>query len=285
MIQFNHKRKGSVMAKKLDKTGERLIPEGFSSKEEYLMYLRHIFAYNYAMKQISKNDRVLDVGSGEGYGTNILSKKAKSIVGLDVDKGSIEYANKKYKSKKCKFTYYTGKKIPFPDNEFDKVVSFQVIEHVASDEEYINEIYRVLKDGGIFIASTPNRNHRLKPNQKPWNRFHLREYSPEGLSKLLSKKFNIVNVWGIFGVDEVQDAEINRINKVRRMISLDPLGVRHVLPETLKLKAAKIARVLSKDTSAAETSNSYLQEYTIESYILEKNDITKSLDLFVYCKK
>lgn len=273
------------MTKRLNKTGERLIPEGFSSKEEYLMYLRHIFAYNYAVSQISNNDQVLEVGSGEGYGTNILSTKAKSIVGLDVDPEAVEHANKKYKSKKCEFIHYTGKKIPSPDNTFDKVVSFQVIEHVANDKEYLNEIYRVLKNNGDFIVSTPNRNHRLKPNQKPWNRFHLKEYSPEGLTELLSTKFNNVRVWGIFGVGEAQDIEINRIKKVRRIISLDPLGIRHILPETIKLKAAKLARVLSRDNSTTESNDSYLQKFTIDSYVLEKSDNTESLDLFAHCKK
>ena len=273
------------MTKVLNKTGERLIPESFTSKEEYLMYLRHIFAYSYAASHISKNDLVLEVGSGEGYGTNILSTKVKSIVGLDVDLEAIEHANKKYKSKKCEFIHYTGKKLPFPDNKFDKVVSFQVIEHVTDDKEYLNEIYRVLKNKGDFIVSTPNRNHRLEPNQKPWNRFHLREYSPEGLSELLSKKFNNVEVWGIFGVDEAQDIEINRIKKVRRMISLDPLGVRHILPETIKLKAAKLARILSRGRSTTENNASYMQKYGIDSYTLNKSDNSKSLDLFAHCKK
>lgn len=269
----------------LDNTGERLIPEGFSSKEGYLMYLLHIFAYNYAKNQISKNDLVLEVGSGEGYGTSILSMKAKSIIGLDVALEAVEHANEKYKSEKCNFKHYTGGKLPFPDNKFDKVISFQVIEHVADDNEYLNEIYRVLKNGGDFIVSTPNRNHRLKPNQKPWNRFHLREYSPEGLTELLSKKFHNVKVWGIFGIDEAQDIEINRINKVRKIISLDPIGIRHILPETIKLKAAKLARIISRDRSTTKSDTSYLQKYTIDSYILEKNNNSESLDLFAHCKK
>lgn len=273
------------MTKRLDKTGERLIPEGFKSKEEYLMYLRHIFAYNYAIGQISKNDLVLEVGSGEGYGTNILSKKAKSIVGLDVDPEAVEHANKKYKSKNCKFVHYAGKKIPFPDNKFDKVISFQVIEHVADDIEYLNEIYRVLKKNGDFIVATPNRNHRLKPNQKPWNRFHLKEYSPEGLSELLSKKFKNVKIWGIFGVGDAQDVEVNRVKKVRRIISLDPLGIRNILPETIKLKAAKLARIISNDRSVTKSDTSYLQKYTVDSYKLEKSNNTESLDLFAHCKK
>jgi len=273
------------MTEAMDKTGERLIPDKYSSKEEYLMYLRHIFAYNYAINQISKNDLVLEVGSGEGYGTNILSTKAKSIIGLDVDPEAIKHAKNKYKSKKCEFIHYSGDKLPFPDNKFDKVISFQVIEHVVDDEKYLKEIYRVLKTNGDFIVSTPNRNHRLKPNQKPWNRFHLKEYSPESLSELLSKKFKGVKIWGIFGVDEVQDIEVNRIKKVRRIISLDPIGIRNMLPESMKLKAAKLARIVSYDRKNAKSDDSYLQKYTAESYKLKKSDSSDSLDIFAHCKK
>ncbi len=268
----------------MDKTGERVIPEEFTSTEEYLMYLRHVFAYNYAKSKISSTDSVLEVGSGEGYGTSILSKKAKTIIGLDVDQAAINHAQRKYGNKDCIFKKYPGKKIPFDDNTFDKVISFQVIEHVEDDKLFITEIYRVLKKGGIFIVATPNRNHRLKPNQKPWNRFHLREYSPEDLAKLLSGKFRSSDIWGVFGNPEVQEMEINRVKKVRKMIALDPFGIRYILPNKAKLSAAKIARVLSRSKkSSADTS--FKDKFDASSYQIKKKNIANSLDLLGVCKK
>lgn len=56
------------------KTGKRIIPEQFESKKEYLLYLRHLFAYEFAKDNISKNSFVLEVGCGEGYGTSLISR-------------------------------------------------------------------------------------------------------------------------------------------------------------------------------------------------------------------
>ena len=64
--------------------------------------------------------------------------------------------------------------LDFPENSVDFIVTFQVIEHIQDDEEFIKEIYRVLKAGGKLILTTPNRLMSLSRN--PW---HVREYSPE----------------------------------------------------------------------------------------------------------
>ena len=80
------------MAELISKTTERIIPEKFGSKEEYLLYLRHLFAYGFAIDNISKSSFVLEVGCGEGYGTSLFSKHVVKIVGLDVDKTTIENA-------------------------------------------------------------------------------------------------------------------------------------------------------------------------------------------------
>jgi 2-polyprenyl-3-methyl-5-hydroxy-6-metoxy-1,4-benzoquinol methylase len=67
------------------------------------------------------------------------------------------------------------------DNAFDVVVSFQVIEHIRNDRQYIKEIYRVLKPGGKALITTPNIKMSLSRN--PW---HIREYTAVELSDLSS---------------------------------------------------------------------------------------------------
>src|SRR4030042_7005749 len=176
------------MTTSIRKTGERMIPEDFESKQEYLIYLRLLFAYEYAKKKTSKRESVLEVGSGEGYGTSSLSKKVKKIVGIEVNKEAVNHASQKYGSEKCLFKYYDGISIPFADRSFDVVVSFQVVEHVQDDKNFLSEIYRVLKKGGELILTTPNRIYRLRHGQKPWDRFHIREYYPSGLEKILKRK-------------------------------------------------------------------------------------------------
>lgn len=195
------------MAKLISKTGERVIPEDFESKEEYLIYLLHLFAYEFAKKEIPENKFVLEVGCGEGYGTSLLSQNSAKIIAMDVDKNTITHASEKYGAENCVFKLYDGIRIPYEDNTFDAVVSFQVIEHIQDDVNYVSEIYRVLRRDGLFIVTTPNRTYRLKPGQKPLNEFHVREYYRQELENILRKKFSDVSVWGIRGNEEVQRIE------------------------------------------------------------------------------
>jgi len=76
------------------KKGGRVIPGSFKSREEYLVYLRHLFAYEFAKSMIPENSFVLEVGCGEGYGTNLLSQHVRKIIGLDIDKKTITHASK-----------------------------------------------------------------------------------------------------------------------------------------------------------------------------------------------
>lgn len=107
------------MAKLISKTDERVIPTGdFESENEYLIYLRHLFAYRFAADRIYKNNFVLEIGSGAGFGTKVLSQHAQKIIGLDVDKNIVAWALKKYGSENCIFKIYNGLKIPYPDKSF-----------------------------------------------------------------------------------------------------------------------------------------------------------------------
>lgn len=128
-----------------ERTDERIIPENFRSKEEYLLYLRHLYAYEFAKNNVSQNSFVLEIGCGEGYGTSLLSQNIFKIIGLDVDEGTIAKASRKYESEKCVFRVYDGVSIPYGNDTFDIIISFQVIEHIQDVTKYISEIYRVLK--------------------------------------------------------------------------------------------------------------------------------------------
>jgi len=261
------------------------VPEKFESKEEYLIYLCHLFAYEFAEEKVPPNCRVLEVGSGEGYGTNKLSKsnKVKEIIGLDVDFNSIKKASNKYKSSRLSFRHYNGKTFPFKENCFDVVISFQVIEHIQDDINYLHEVYRVLKKNGIFILTTPNRTYRLKPGQKPWNRFHVREYDSKTLKKVLACRFENAEILGVRGNDEVQKIEIERVRKNLQLISLDPLNLRKLVPESMKPFIIKILRglVTKKDSK----SENFLSRYNTKQYYVIKDNLDNSIDLLGVCKK
>jgi SAM-dependent methyltransferase len=273
------------MIQLISKTAERVRPEKFESKEEYLIFLRHLFVYEFVKGKILKNSFVLEIGCGEGYGTNLLSQNVAKIIALDVDKNTIAHASEKYGSENSVFRVYDGAKIPYENNTFDAVISFQVIEHIQDDTNYVSEIHRVLKTNGIFILTTPNRTYRLKPGQKPWNRFHIREYYPHELENILKNKFPDVKVWGIRGSDEIQRIEIKRVKQNLSIISFDPLNLRKLIPESLKSVIIKILNGIVRRNQRSKNDRGFLNRYSVKDYYVIKNNVRDSLDLLGICKK
>ena len=167
-------------------TGERILPDECRSEAEYILYLRHLFAYRTAASRLRASDTVLDIGCGAGYGTRLLADHAARAVGVDVIPEAVAGAAAAFGTPQCTFLDYAGGRLPFEDGTFDAATSFQTIEHVLDDERFVAEAARVLKPGATLILTTPNRATRLREGQKPWNRFHEREYSVERTSKRCS---------------------------------------------------------------------------------------------------
>lgn len=219
----------------MKETGERILPKKFESSEEYLIFLRHLYTYKFIGeglkwgKREKEKKKVLEIGCGEGYGTNFLSKYA-DVIGIDIDEESIDHAKKKYG---FFFFKFDGIKIPYNNNSFDIVVSLQVIEHVKDVQGYLREIKRVLKDKGIFYVSTPNKEIRLDKG-KIWNKFHFREYYADELRNELNKFFNNIKIFGLFGEKNIIEIEKKRIDNIKRLYKIDPLNLRTVLPGFIK---------------------------------------------------
>lgn len=264
------------------KTGERLIPKNCKLAEGKLLYLRHLFAYEFAKFNIPKNSNLLEVGFGEGYGISLLSnsKKFKKIHALDINYDCIKNAKEKYNFKNLSFEIYDGKKIPFKDNSFDAIISFQVIEHIKNDSGFINEIHRVLKKGGILILTTPNRNYRLKPNQKLSNPFHVREYSPQSFKKLLNNKFSSMSIKGIIGTPDVQKIELNRVKKFESLNLIDPFKLRRFISNKIRSSFKDILRETSKKFNKKNNI-----KYSLKNFYVTNKNVDKSLDLLALCQK
>jgi SAM-dependent methyltransferase len=199
----------------LEPDGERMVVEYYqSSPEEYLIYLFHEASYRFAQNLVKGS--VLDLGCGSGYGTAMLSRTAQRVVGADVSLKALEHARKEFGRNGVEFFQLSEDLgLPFADREFDAVVCFQVIEHVRDHERFAAEIARVLKPHGLAILATPDRSTRLFSWQKPWNRWHLREYSAETLSGVLSPFFNSVEMRFMSGTPEVIDLELARCRRTK----------------------------------------------------------------------
>lgn len=148
--------------------------------------VEHLHRYSMAMLLV-KDKVVLDIASGEGYGSWHLSKAASLVIGVDIDEKVVESATLKYKSNNLKFLTGSADKIPVEDSSIDVLVSFETIEHHNKHDEMFMEIKRVLKPKGILIMSSPDKKHYIQLGKN--NPFHIKELYLEEFEKLVFKYF------------------------------------------------------------------------------------------------
>lgn len=172
-------------------TGERYLPwvEG-----EGLHY-EHLHRYRFA-KEFVQGKRVLDMACGEGYGSFILSEDAESVVGVDISPVCVRHASVKYGGEKLRFIEGSITDVPLEgEGLYDVVVCFEALEHVEAHDELMTEVTRLMKPGGIFIVSTPDKGvYSDQPDYH--NPFHVRELYPDQFRELLAKRFRRVFLYG-----------------------------------------------------------------------------------------
>jgi len=170
-------------ATKLEFTGERFTPE-CEREIWYEHYHRYVFVKNLVQDKV-----VLDVASGEGYGSFLLADTAKTVTGVDIDNASIEHAKGKYNKDNLSYQQASALELPFDDNHFDVIVSFETLEHLAQHQEMLAEFNRVLKTDGILIISTPDKKHYSDDTGFD-NEFHVKELYKHEFKALLDKHWS-----------------------------------------------------------------------------------------------
>lgn len=164
-------------------TGERVVP---GETPEFLV-LEHLLRYRFAAQFVAKH-RVLDIGCGTGYGSALLAEKARAVVGIDNSPEALQYARENYQRTRLRFAAGDCRKLPFLDRSFSVAVLFEVLEHIAEQEECLHEIRRVLTAGGTLILSTPNPASPTKTIEEA-NPFHAKELAEPELVDLLGAHF------------------------------------------------------------------------------------------------
>ncbi|WP_432288741.1 methyltransferase domain-containing protein (plasmid) [Aminobacter sp. BA135] len=174
--------------KPLSATGERYIPEFFSG----VIALEHLHRYKLALELADDKD-VLDIASGEGYGSHMLMARARSVIGVDIDPEAVSHAQLKYRHAGLSFVQGSATEIPLEDNSIDIVVSFETIEHLDDHDKMISELLRVLRPNGTLIISSPNKAvYSDKTHYK--NQFHKKElYTDEFIDLIRSNFANIAH--------------------------------------------------------------------------------------------
>jgi SAM-dependent methyltransferase len=262
----------------MKRTSERHAPElASASTEGLLLDVRHRFAYEVACGYATGRAKALDVGSGEGYGSTILSKAVDSYRGVDISREAVEHANNRYGSDTVRFDVLRRSgELPYESESFDLIVSFQVIEHVADVGQYVSEIRRVSRLGATVLVTTPNRATRLKPGERPWNRFHLREYDSRDLAEIFGSAFSSVELWGVRGSKAYEALEAGRVARARRWARLDVMGLRHRLPSRVDQLVRSALRPIGASREAITAAECELR--------LDPDGIDASIDLLVLAR-
>jgi len=237
---------------------------------------RHLVAYRYAAS-LAAGKRVLDAGCGEGFATQTLADTAARVVGADYHAESIATAQARWMRPNLRFRVLDLAAAD-PDEFFDLVLNFQVIEHISDDRAFVGKLFRWVAPGGTLMLTTPNKAQSFSENP-----CHLREYTAEELERLLRTAFGEVKILGVFGNARVMEFDRSRRQAVERILRLDPLGLRHLLPERLMHAAFARLGQLVRRVAHRSVGN---EDIAIEDFAIRtSDDMSLATDLVALCKR
>lgn len=197
----------------------------------------HIDRYEFALHYMQNGQIVLDAACGSGYGSRILSQKAKKVVGVDISSDAINYAQKYNFKNNIEYQIVDlNQPLKFQNEHFDVIISFETLEHLQNREGFLNELKRILKPGGILIISAPDWNITNKTTviQNP---YHIKEPTKEEFVELILRFFKIERLFG-----QTEYLPSRRWKKLIKLliIKLDFLKLREIIfKEKMKNKLIK----------------------------------------------
>ncbi len=252
----------------LEFTGERYVPNNDNNSE---IFMQHIQRYIVA-KELCKNKKVLDIACGEGYGSDILAEAASSVCGVDISAEAIEHAKNKYQ--KDNLLFHTGSvaDIPFDNESFDIIISFETIEHVSEDLQiqFLNEIKRVLKKDGLLIMSSPDKLY-YSDMAGFKNVYHVKELYEEEFSAILKKYFKNIHMYyqGMLATSYIIDDKLKQISEIKEFTVVKKHNQYN----------AEINIAVCSDIELPSIQNNYIADYANKYYSLKHlvNSLQKAI--------
>ncbi len=220
------------------------------------IYTRSMARYDFVAPLIG--GRLLDVGCGRGYGLQLI-KASEWRVGLDVSFSFLAEAKELVGG--VSLIQASGENLPFQPSSFNAIMAFEVIEHLQDDLLFLRELQRLAVKNAVIALSTPNRQIASGNAERPLNRFHVREYTPDEFRETLSKVFTQVD---IYGQSEAGPETRRRANLIDRV----PVRWKYILPLALQSCLSVVLRPPLK----------------LEDCVFDKNDLHRAHTLVAICK-
>ncbi|OGL39924.1 MAG: hypothetical protein A3C43_06325 [Candidatus Schekmanbacteria bacterium RIFCSPHIGHO2_02_FULL_38_11] len=261
-------------------TGERFIP----GKGGAQIFYEHLHRYLFAQKLI-EGKRILDLGCGEGYGSFLLAMNASLTTGLDLSKEAIQNTKIKYRKENLNFIVGSCGYIPFKNNSFDVVVSFEVIEHIEDQVGMIKEVFRILSRDGILVISSPDKRF-FSEKEGILNKFHVKELYREEFVNLLKEHFSEVFLFGqdpvsgsiVWAEDERNNENTTEIFQVN-LKENEKFETRRISSYELKNPVFHIAVCCKGEISSAikMTGISFLNDES-KRFLVEKDEMIRKIE-------
>jgi SAM-dependent methyltransferase len=233
--------------------GERTLP---GIAHENYWFRRHEVTYRAIVPYCREAD-VLDAGSGEGYGGELIRAGAKSqVVALDLDEHMVGQVRSRYPALLPVRGSLSA--LPFADGAFDAVVCMNVFERIWDQKSFVRECVRMLRPVGTLMLSTINRLTAPRPDTgagaddgQPGNLFHIREFAPDELVDLLDSWFNVTRVLGVCHGPRILDWEAEHGSVVAAQLAGPPESWTTELHELVASLTADDFEVSPADTDGA----------------------------------
>jgi ubiquinone/menaquinone biosynthesis C-methylase UbiE len=239
----------------------------------------HVSRYVFAKNWIKQNLKVIDIASGTGYGSFMLSGQSNTCIGGDISFKDVLNAKINFKNKtNLSYIVCDAKKLPIKDNFFDLIVCLETIEHLSIEnaQAMLCDFKRILKAGGTLLISTPNLTFLKRIKQNNVNPYHIKEYAKDELCNLLTVYFEIKNIYGQFARRFFKSYHNNMFSRILWKSAKIKNGVFYKILMRLPCK-------LRNFFSIFVSGHVFLP--TLEEYLFLAENIESSEVLLIECKK
>jgi SAM-dependent methyltransferase len=188
--------------------------------------LERIFGRYYFAADFSAGKDVLEIACGTGQGIGLLARRAKRVTGLDIDPELVRRARLSYANRpNVDFVVGNAEELPFSDKSFDVVILFEAIYYLARPDRFAKEARRVLRDGGIALVCTANKD---LPDFNPSPYSHT-YFNPPELRALFEREGFLLE---LLGESPVRDGLVPGATR-----NLKKWAVKlHLMPKTMRGK-------------------------------------------------
>jgi SAM-dependent methyltransferase len=163
-------------------------------------------------RKLKKGDKILDIGCGRGYLSNLFQKRGFKVIALDFSRLNVDFYHKFGLEALCA----NAESLPFNEESFDLVYSNDLIEHLFNPDKHFQEVFRILNNGGHYIIKKPNRlfdeiYYRFIIRKKDFQFFHPSTLFFHQIKKKMAKAGLEVKINNLGDITASQFEKISKI--------------------------------------------------------------------------